>query len=493
MRRLLSGLLLACPLVVVGVAPAHAATTPVIDSLDWTTTPGHVTGTVTADTPWVHVSFGSHGSWPGDKDFFPVDPTTHRASFDLETWGMREPSGPESQVGVTPCTDKVYSSCASDGDQPAVVSEKFQPTDSRPEVTFSPADGTLDAGDVLTVTVSDPQGGGLLKAWWAGNDGSSTPKQVLDRAGTTKLAVREGPGKVRVVRCTGLVSNVSAYYCDEFEPPIEYDAVVDTHAPIVQDSSPADPVVRPEATDATSSVDITAIGPDPAPGDVFVVHDASGTPVRTLESWIEPETAWHTTFDGRGADGQPLPAGTYDLRLKDAAGHVSTVDIPVRVERLVTKTFTYSTSARTTTSARVVGVCSTLASPASRGWSGSLGYYANTRCGTTTPSASTVTTSHLQAVPAAVSYLDVQVTAYGGASLGHGSSTAVLAYDGPAALAPRGLGAPLGFYAAPRVPAKDALRTIGGRPFVAWKVGTNAGRRYDVKAFTVSVRYLVWG
>lgn len=604
MRRLLVATLIAGSATFVGVAPAHAVTPPTIDTIDWTTTPGHVTGTVASDAAWVHVAVGVNGSWPGDKGFFPVDPGSHQATFDLETWGMRSSGGPLAEVGVTPCTSNTFDTCTVEGGQPLTVSAPFQPTDIRPGITFSPIDGTVGAGEQLTATVSDRQGGGLLKAWWTSEeDGDTTATQVLDRDGTTQLTVGEGAGVVRVVRCSGVESNVSQFFCDNFEPPLEHrvetrrkdivsasvagpatathpsidvtvqstfgdsaitvdwrltnpwggalpdapsgkasgttaadgtfnfsidasglptDAYgvtgtvdvhnptwgtftttlpaegpsvdVDTDAPAVTSMTASRPYVRPESP-AADTVDINALGPNADSQDDVVVLDPSGQPIRVLETTVDHGAGWHATFDGRRDDGTPLPSGLYTIIVRDPAGNVGGTSVTVRVQRLVTRTTRTTLTARGSKVDQYVGRCSTLRTPASRGWTGSLGYYANTRCRSTRWADSAVATQHRAVMPAAASYVDVQVAVYSGASRGYGRSQAVMLYDNPtetAAVGQRTLGAALATRAAPRVAAAKVLRTVSGRRYLYWEVATAYAQRYDVKSFTVTVRYRIW-
>ena len=602
MRRALVALLIACSATVVGVAPAGAATAPIIDTMDWATTPGHVTGTVTSDAAWVHVALGEHGTWPGDKGFFAVDPVSHQASFDLETWGFHSAGGPATQVGVTPCTSDALASCTTDGDQPLTLSEVFQPTDVRPEITLSPADGTVGAGEQLDLTVSDPVGGGLLKAWWiAQEDGGTTAAQVIDRNGTTQVTIGEGVGTVRVVRCSDLPT--AELSCHHFEPPLDYpveahrtdtvlasvagpataahpsidvtihstlgDSVVtvdwrltnpwggelpeapsghatgttaadgtfsfsvdatglptdaygltgsvhvtsptwgefttalpaegpwidvDTDAPSVTSITASRSIVRPESS-TNSTVGIDALGPNAGAGDAFVVLNPSGQPIRVLDTTVEPGTAWHASFDGRRDDGTPLPSGVYTIILRDPAGNVGGTSVTVRVQRLVSKTYRVNLTARGSKVDQYVGRCSSLRTPASRGWSSSLGYYANTRCRSTRWADAAVATQHRTVLPVAASYVDVQLSTYSGASRGYGRSQAVMLYDNPsetAAVASRTLGSPLATRAAARVPAAKVLRTVGGRRYVYWEVATAYGQRYDVKGFTIVAHYKVW-
>lgn len=269
---------------------------------------------------------------------------------------------------------------------------------------------------------------------------------------------------------------------------------VDTDAPSVTSMTTSRSLVRPEST-TSNTVAVDAAGPNAGSGDAFVLLDPKGQPIRVLETTVDHGAGWHATFDGRRDDGTPLPSGLYTIIVRDPAGNVGGTSVTVRVQRLVTRTTRTTLTARGSKVDQYVGRCSTLRTPASRGWTGSLGYYANTRCRSTRWADSAVATQHRAVMPAAASYVDVQVAVYSGASRGYGRSQAVMLYDNPtetAAVGQRTLGAALATRAAPRVAAAKVLRTVSGRRYLYWEVATANAQRYDVKSFTVTVRYRIW-
>lgn len=236
MRRLVATALVAGVLAVLPVTPAAAAA-PAISDLDWTTTAGHVTGTVASDAPWVFVDLGSgsgsgtEASWVGPEVFVPIDQATGTGRFDLETWGLRSSSGtPQTIVAAASCTANATSACAF-GE--LTHSTWFQPTDVRPTITVS--DTTIGPGQTLSITSSDPNGGGDLRVSWRDYTGLDTQyggmprfpagSRIIDRNGTTSLPFGEGDSALVVRRCLA----GSQTHCDDFEIPISIDVGVNQH------------------------------------------------------------------------------------------------------------------------------------------------------------------------------------------------------------------------------------------------------------------------
>ncbi|MES3002201.1 MAG: hypothetical protein V4787_16045, partial [Pseudomonadota bacterium] len=64
-----------------------------------------------------------------------------------------------------------------------------------------------------------------------------------------------------------------------------------------------------------------------------------------------------------------------------------------------------------------------------RGWTGSLGYYANTKCTTNTSAASLVSTLHAVTLPKiSGGYVSVRVSMYGGSATSRPGSKGVIRY-----------------------------------------------------------------
>jgi len=206
--------------------------------------------------------------------------------------------------------------------------------------------------------------------------------------------------------------------------------------------------------------------------------------------------AW--TWTGRDQQGALVPEGVYTFRVTvwDAVGNPATVTggkVTVQHERLVQRTFKKTVTAagsRFATDVSHIGRCSTLRQPSLRGWAGSLGLYTNTKCqGDLWQSAVIVT--HRVAVPAAFRYGDLRITTYGGAAKARPGS--YLYFDQMRrtrewADDDRRLSYTLGAHPGPLKPATGFVlpdRTI------VWGVYTALGARYDVRDFTITLKYTV--
>lgn len=215
MRRLLSAALVAGSLTFIGFAPAHAAPAPpVFSNLD-SSTPGHVTGTVTSDQPYVWVRLANN---------VPATELTlsgGTATFDLESWGYGSNTNSVTVTGVA-CPDHpaVPANCSGLGESAPV-----SPTDVTPTVTWF-ADDTIGPGQAdPSITVSDTGGGNLEAIFVSDGDGSSVQ---LAHNGTTVLPVTDGIGYVWIRRC----SAANAFNCNDlgFSAPLHHDLEVRRNA-----------------------------------------------------------------------------------------------------------------------------------------------------------------------------------------------------------------------------------------------------------------------
>jgi len=597
---------LAVALLVVGAStavssPAHAAATPVIQTFDYTSVPGHVSGTISAPgSAFVSVDLGANGSWPGANLMQPVDPETGLATYDLETWGFTRPV----QVGTAPCTTSNFGSCDVAS---LAVSDYFTPTDVAPSVTW-PEDTTIGLNpdgtpQDYTVTVADPEGGGDLRILFDTPD--DYVDTVVDRNGTTSLSLTSGAGTVLVKRCQSGSEYDCKLYLPEDHPELSRaltvkqtmkaaltgtsgavtsvdpttDAVVDTDLNgayaldwrLSLDGTMVTEVVHQEGTldtsgDLTVAIDgsqlpdgylglvgtLTVTDPDfgvytstiaqeagisvdrTPPGidgltisrgtihpnaidalagyrsvsislmddeqldysDRVEIRNSQGNPVRHLEpNWISGLLG-KATWDGRNDSGTVVPEGTYTVVVVDLHGNVASITRAVTVshDAGVLRTFRRTVSAAGSLEAKFVGACSTLRKPSLRGWTGSLGYYANTRCGRATWNASAVTTLHAVRLPLPtnfVRYHDERVDTYGGAARLRPRSMAVVRYlrtDGKW-VDEKVLGSRIGTHAGAR---RSTSGMVDSGRWLAWGAATAYGNRYDVKSFTVTVRYFVW-
>lgn len=270
---------------------------------------------------------------------------------------------------------------------------------------------------------------------------------------------------------------------------------VDRTAPVVSTFTASRSFVRAGATSSYGSVTITATGSGgtDSPG---IIQDGIDViaPSGVVRDVLYPDYVdgrWTATFHGRDAYWNLLPRGTYTLRLHDAGGNTAPASLQVAVQRLERKTFERTLTVTGSQVDKYVGACSRLATPASRGWSGSHGYYGNTRCDSTRPARTAVLTVHRVYVPSAAKYHDFRVTPYSGASRGAAGSVGVLGYLTKAdeQVDPVRLGPALGPHTGAPTPLAPLVRP--GRA-VRFFVGTAGFNRYDVRSFTVVAHYSVW-
>lgn len=232
----------------------------------------------------------------------------------------------------------------------------------------------------------------------------------------------------------------------------------------------------------------------------FEIINGAGTVVRHLtpttdNSW----DGYKATWNGRTSTGAIVPAGTYTVKgfLTDRSGTRSEKTTTVMVVRkhLATRTWTRTqTAAASYADWKYIGSCSTLRRPSLRGWSGSFGLYSNTRC-TKGFNPSIAETHHgmYVAKPSNLRrYLDVRVSEYGGAAKSRPTSRQNLAYlsTGHEWRAATTLTAGLGTHHGLTRPASGFIHDRStASPWVYWAASVAEGRRYDVKSFTVRVRY----
>lgn len=168
----------------------HAAPTTTISQVA-TPAPGHVTGTVTSDAPFVRVQLSGSGATIADAvRAVPAD--SHTLAFDLPTWGFPD----AATIAVRPCRNEDFFSCEGVTD-----SANFEPIDVAPSVTWQ-EDGVIGPDDdPYRVTVTDPSGGGELRLLQA-TTGSPLFVSSLAPDGTTELPnLSNGTYDLVVQRC----------------------------------------------------------------------------------------------------------------------------------------------------------------------------------------------------------------------------------------------------------------------------------------------------
>lgn len=241
------------------------------------------------------------------------------------------------------------------------------------------------------------------------------------------------------------------------------------------------------------STSITVKSTEPELNEVFIVNSAGAT-VRTLHYRFGAVTQMTLTWNGKTASGVAVPGGTYRVYPVDNNRNIGPAytTVVVSAKKLITKTFRKDVSASGSMIGYFVGPCSTLARPSHRGWYRSLGYYANTKCGTQLWHASAVSTVHSVTVPSAARYVDLEVSAYGGPVNGGIADRAVIRYL-----------ATSNHWAYERIirsgVAWHSGSTQGAYPYVTpthhvrWGFYTAYKNRYDVKSFRITVHYQVVG
>ena len=229
--------------------------------------------------------------------------------------------------------------------------------------------------------------------------------------------------------------------------------------------------------------------------------DAHGHVVRTTHPY---KTVRHTQWNGLDDAGALVPEGRYAVRVStvDRAGNVYRTDphyVQVSNRHLVMKSWSHTVSAQASLVDQSVGACSTLSSPSSHGWAGSLGWYSQTRCRRS--AASVVVTVHALHVPRA---FQTAKTDYGPMTLSvrGGHAVGTRAADAYAVTYLRmhdkwqsrvELRGDIGTHAASWSASWDAEHYVQAKtsrhPYVQWSLGLTDGSRYDVKSFTVALTY----
>jgi hypothetical protein len=213
--------------------------------------------------------------------------------------------------------------------------------------------------------------------------------------------------------------------------------------------------------------------------------------------WADSTPGEHyvDSWDGRDFNQRIVPEGVYDIsvHVTDYSGQSASVDagtVTVSHRHLVHMTWTKTVTAAGSMVDRFVGACSTLRRPSKRGWTGSLGYYSNTRCKKTFRK-SLVATEHrltLPAIPTPGRYDSMSITAYGGAARTKPRSYAYLEYLKPTGDIHKSfrLTRRLTTHTATWIP----VRYLTNGRNIYWIVDEAVGYRYDIKNFTIRLDYL---
>lgn len=293
MRHLLAAIPSTLALVASGLAltatPASAYETR-IGSLS-TETPGHVTGTVISDAPFLWIAATSPGGPAVDQ--VAVEHEGGRVAVDLETWGLTE-----GELVVWECSRDLLT-CSD-----PVISPVFTATDVTPAVTF-PADTTIGQEDYL-VSVEDPDGGGVLRLR---SGASSAHWQTMSASGVSAPVTfpGDGAGTVELFRCSSLARSICVTTGQRRE--VTVNRQVAAHPDNV--SSPISTRLGTPFTADVRIIDPETTGPVTLTWQVA----RSGSPVEgyagVLEMTRDTDGRVHPDIHLGG-----LPEGSYDMRLR---------------------------------------------------------------------------------------------------------------------------------------------------------------------------------
>ncbi|KRA38438.1 MULTISPECIES: hypothetical protein [unclassified Nocardioides] len=354
-----------------------------------------------------------------------------------------------------------------------------------------------------TATVSLDRSGDYALDWWLEQDGVALPSTGGHQTGTTGedgTITITVPGSGITTEGDITIAGQVAIDDPDFGP---YSAalqmwttfVVDRSGPAIEDLTVSRSSIHPLAIAALSTYQTVTISLKDTEQldyhDQIEIRDATGATMRRLEPDFASALLGTATWDGRKTDGALVPAGTYTVAGIDSLGNASAIIRTVTVSHAtgVLRTYRRTLSAAATKIDKYVGRCSTLRRPSLRGWSGSLGYYSNTRC-RGSDDASTVSTLNALRLPGlpAVRYVDTRVDTTGGAARRAPRSRGVIRlWVGDRWTSFSSVSRTLGTHAGPR-----GAGAVDRDRYVVWNFGTAIGHKYDVKSFTVTVRYYSW-
>jgi len=362
-----------------------------------------------------------------------------------------------------------------------------------PSATVGPVDKITQANPSSTVTVDTDWAGTYSLTWHLEQGGIDVPGVGATVPGTLNASGAATFNLSGSGLADGVYDIVTTITVTDTElgelPPADANGTVtvDTIGPaatLTRSVGKIYPLIATTAYPTLTRIDVTG---DASPITGFVVRTSGGTVVRHLSLNVN-KTVWN----GRNDATKVVPTGTYFVFAVDVDGNRSASSTSVAVSRqtLVLKKFAKEVTASGSMFDKFVGKCSTLRIPSSRGVKGSLGFYANTKCGTQTFTSSAVSTAHAVKVPVAAKYVDVRVNTTGGAAIVRKSSKGIIRYltTAGAWTSETTISSTYGIHTGP---TRSTTGLIDPNQFFVWGFVTAYGSRYDVIRFTVVVRYYV--
>jgi hypothetical protein len=278
--------------------------------------------------------------------------------------------------------------------------------------------------------------------------------------------------------------------------PGTLDFRVDNTAPVIGPVTKSASTVYPFQDGYQDTVTISV--PRTSYADVAlltIVRDSTGETIRTLSPYC-PSCGKNFTFiwNARMYPATGVPAGTYSLTVSitDKAsnrGEVSAGKVTVIRKKTEAHTYRKVVTAAGSKIDQRVGRCSTLRKPSLRGWAGSLGYYTNTKCRRTFDNSLVLTVHAVRAPQGAVKYGALRMWSYGGAAKAAPRSLAyfeILNRDDEWNEASTRMSPTLSSHGgAERVGA----HFVSDDRYLFWRAYTAEGAKYDIKNFSVRLRY----
>lgn len=483
---------------------AHAAT-GTFDTVD-ATVDGEVSGTFTSDAGRVRVELvGANGKISAREGYTP----TPGAPVSFRTSALSIPAGSAATLVLTAC-DANWANCTVTDERTVTLADAGPVTVSAAPAHASPIVAAEHPESSIRVTLGNTEnrvghlrmyverldaGGSTLTTFpdtevelpqpAATYDVRFMPKYMSSGVHRLRLTVR-GPRP-------GTITAQEEFQVEVVNPAPQIKSFTQSATSVYPARDGYRDTVRfrmkPEIFDATHKATLQ-------------IEDAVvGGIVRTLEPVSATAAGGYVfVWNGHHEDGNALWAGPVRaiVTLTDVDGRApkDTDALTVNVVRkhLATRTWTKTVTPRASFVQQFVGRCSTIRRPSLRGWTGSFGLYSNTKCRSGwNPSWTESQHALVVAKPSNLHrYLDVRVSEYGGAATSRPRSSLGVMYASTAGeWGGRTVHGPtLGIHHGATAAASTFLHDRSTtQPFVFWRAYTYEGRRYDVKSFTVRVRY----